>query len=290
MRVLVLFVRHGEERYPNALYELADLYHRRAPALIRSTVVIDNALPAGLQRELGSGCLLIGGDNTWWEFSGWQRAIRELGNEIKTYDVVHLVTSAFRTLYTDYLERFCPQLAKVAAERPIAVGHIDYYPHPVRVGVFVSRHWVRSSFWLINPFELLRLRTLVSLDDAADLFSVQGGWPFAETAPLSYGYQRLIYDWLTTREGTGQGTTWHSRFKLNETTHTLFQNKTTAIVNEHLLSIRLRAQGTHLLDLTYLAELIRVGRAIPTPYPHWRVQMKMSRIPAREVIEETALR
>lgn len=289
MRVLILFVRYGEERYRDALDELAELYDRRAPELTRSTIVIDNALPASSSKELGSDSVLIGGDNTWWEFSGWQRAIRELGNEITKYDVVHLVTSAFRTLYTDYLDRFGPQIAEIAAERPVAVGHIDYYPHPVRVGSFISRHWIRSSFWLINPFELLRLRTLVSLHDAADLFSARGEWPFAETAQLSYGYQRLIYNWLTMREGTGQGTAWHSRFELNDMTRTLFQNKATAIVNEHLLSIRLRAQGTHLLDLTYLAELIGVGGPIPTPYPHWRAQMKMSRVPGREVIEETAL-
>jgi hypothetical protein len=289
MRVLILFVRYGEERYCNALDELADLYRRRAPELIRSTVVIDNALPASLSKELGSDGLLIGGDNTWWEFSGWQRAISELGSEIKKYDVVHLVTSAFRTLYTDFLERFCPQIAKLAAEHPIAVGHIDYYPHPVRVETFVSRHWIRSSFWLINTFELLRLRSLVSLYNVSELFSVQGEWPFAEAAQLSYGYQKLIYNWLTMRGGTGQGTTWHSRFEFNDTTRTLFQNKTAAILNEHLLSIRLRAQGTRVLDLTYLAELIGERRPIPTPYPHWRTQMKMSRIPARKAIEDTAV-
>jgi hypothetical protein len=285
MRVLVLFVRNGRERYSHALDELTRLYERRAPGLTRSTIVIDNALPAELSKELGPDSVLIGGDNTSWEFSGWQRAINQLGSEVRKYDVVHLVTSAFGTLYTDYLKRFCPQIAELAAERPVAVGHVDYYPHPVRVGSFVSRHWIRSSFWLINTFELLRLRSLVSLDNAAGFFSVQGEWPFAETAQLSYGYQRLIHNWLTTNRGTGQGTTWHSRFDLNETTRTLFQNKATAIMNEHLLSIRLRAQGTHLLDLTYLAELIENGRVTPVRFPHWREQIRMSQISGREVIE-----
>jgi hypothetical protein len=287
MRVLVLFVRHGGERYSTALDELTRLYERRAPRLTRSTIVIDNALPAELSKELGPDSRLIGGDNTWWEFSGWQRAIDQLGSEVKKYDVVHFVTSAFGTLYTDYLERFCPQIVELAAERPIAVGHFDHYPHPVRIGSFVSRHWIRSSFWLINTVELLRLRSLLSLDNAAGLFSVQGGWPFAETAPLSSGYQRLIHDWLTTDEGTGQGPAWHSRFALDDTTRTLFQNKTVAILNEHLLSIRLRAQGTHLLDLTYLAEIIDEGRPVPARRPDWRAQMKMSRIPGREVLEDT---
>src|SRR5262249_5147380 len=186
--------------------------------------------------------------------------IDQLGSEVKKYDVVHFVTSAFGTLYTDYLERFCPQIVELTAGRPIAVGHFDYYPHPVRVGPFASLHCIRSSFWLITTVELLRLRTLASLYSTAGLFSVRGRWPFAATAPLSQGYQRLIHDWLTTDQGTGQGMAWHSRFELNETTLTLFRNKTVAILNEHLLSIRLRAQGTHLLDLTYLAEIIDEGR------------------------------
>jgi hypothetical protein len=289
MRVLLLFVCHGGERYSHALDELTRLYERRAPRLRRSTIVIDNALPAEVWKELGPDSLIIGGDNTWWEFSGWQRAIDRLGSEVKKYDVVHFVTSAFGTLYTDYLERFCPEIVERAAERPIAVGHFDYYPHPVQVGSFASRHWIRSSFWLINTFELLRLRSLVSLDNVAELFSDHGGWPFAETAPLSPGYQRLIHDWLTTDQGTGQGTTWHSRFELTEATRTLFQNKAVAILNEHLLSIRLRAQGTHLLDLTYLAEVVDVGAPVPARCPHWREQMKMSRIPGREVLEDTML-
>ena len=287
MRVLVLFVRHGGERYSLALDELTRLYERRAPRLTRSTIVIDNALPAELSKELGPDSVLIGGDNTWWEFSGWQSAINKLGSEIKKYDAVHFVTSAFRTLYTDYLERFCPRLVEFVADRPIAVGHIDYYPHPVRIESFVSRHWIRSSFWLINPFELLRLRSMISLDSAAELFSSRGAWPFAKTAQLSYGYQELIHNWLTTDQGTGQGTTWHSRFDLDDTTQTLFQNKAVAVLNEHLLSIRLRAQGTHLLDLTYLAELIDNGGPLPTHCPHWRAQMKMSKIPGREAIKDT---
>src|SRR5258707_13256708 len=103
MRVLVLFVRHGGERYSTALDELTRLYERRAPRLTRSTIVIDNALPAELSKELGPDSRLIGGDNTWWEFSGWQRAIDQLGSEVKKYDVVQFVSFAFRARYTGYL-------------------------------------------------------------------------------------------------------------------------------------------------------------------------------------------
>jgi hypothetical protein len=287
MRVLVLFVRHGTDKYRDALGELDRLYERRAPGLIRTTVVIDNAKPAGWREDLGSDRVLVGGDNKRWEFSGWQRGIETIGTDVRTYDVVHLVTSAFRTLYVDYLERFSVRIVEVVAERPVAAGHVDYYPYPVRLGTFVSRHWLRSSFCLINTSELLRLRTLVSLDDPAGLFSETGDWPFAEPAPLSHGYQKLIHQWLTTDRGTGQGTTWHSRFDLTDATRSYFQEKTVAILNEHLLSIRMRAQGTRVLDFTYLAGLLESGQTVPVHFPPWRMQLKMSKVPGRQAIADS---
>jgi hypothetical protein len=290
MGVLILFVRHGTDKYRDALDELDRIYQSRAPNLTRRTIVIDNALGCGLSEELGPNQMLIGGDNTQWEFSGWQCAIDMLGNELANYDAVHLVTSAFRTLYTDYLERFSPQMIDVVARRPVATGHIDYYPYPVRFGSFVSRHWVRSSFWLINPIELIRLRKLVTVDNSEGLFSAQLERPFAEDAPLSPGYQQLIHQWLTSDQGTGQDTTWHSRFDLTAQSRSFFQEKAIAILNEHLLSIRMRAQGTHVLDMTYLAELIDRGQTMPVHFPSWRTQMSLRRIPGHEQIADALFR
>lgn len=286
MRVLVLFVRHGTNKYQDALINLDQIYQHQAPGLTRSTFVIDNALSDGVVEKLDKDAVLIGGDNTQWEFSGWQHAIDMLRNEIGGYDAIHFVTSAFQTLHTSYLERFSTRMIEVVARRPIVAGHIDYYPHPIRFDMHVSRHWIRSSFWLINPAELLRLRKLVTIDRHSDLFSDLTDWPFAADAPLSRGYQELIHGWLTSDHGTGQGTTWHSRFDLNEETRMLFREKSVAIMNEHLLSVRLRAQGTHLLDLTYLAEVTERGESLPKRFPGWRRQIELRRVAGHARIDD----
>jgi hypothetical protein len=56
----------------------------------------------------------------------------------------------------------------------------------------------------------------------------------------------------------------------------LFQNKVVAILNEHLLSIRLRAQGCAMLDATWLATrarmLVPAGQPLG-PIPSWRKQI-----------------
>lgn len=290
MRVLVLFIRYGAEKYPDALADLDRIYQCHAPDLDRTTIVIDNALPLGVSRSVGKDTVLIGGDNTWWEFSGWQCAIDLFNKEIGEHDAIHFVTSAFRTHYTDYLERFSTRMIECAASRPIVAGHIDYYPYPIRFGTYVSRHWFRSSFWLVNPTELRRLRNLVTVDSREGLFSPQDDWPFVKGGPLSRGYQELIVDWLTSHQGTGQDTVWHSRFDLTAETRDLFQDKSIAILNEHLLSIRLRAQGTHLLDMTYLAEITEGGEPLPQQFPSWRKQILLRHIPGHDQIGDAVWR
>ena len=82
---------------------------------------------------------------------------------------------------------------------------------------------------------------------------------FRPSAPLSANYQKYILDWLT-GNGTGQGVEWHSRFGLTPESLPFFEAKASAILNEQMLSVRLRAQGCALLDATWLATRLRSRR------------------------------
>lgn len=280
MRVLVLFARYGTAKYADALPALDRIYRTQAPELVRRTIVVDNALSPEHVQELSSDTLLIGGDNTDREFSGWQRALDTAARELADYNAVHFVSSAFQMLYSDYLGRFTSKIVEVVSARPVCVGHIDYYPYPIRCGTYVSRHWVRTSFWLIRPSELMRLGSLVSADRSAHLFAPDRDWPFDRDGMLSPGYQQLIFDWLTSPRGTGQGTAWHSHIDPRAPGgREEFLEKARTIINEHMLSIRLRAQGTNLVDITALAELLRRRRSLPDRWPGWRNQIALRQIP-----------
>jgi hypothetical protein len=50
---------------------------------------------------------------------------------------------------------------------------------------------------------------------------------------------------------------WHSRVAPSAEDLSLFEGKAIAIVNEHLLSIRLRAMGCRLIDVTWLSARLR---------------------------------
>src|SRR5436190_10490217 len=123
MRVLTIFVRNGTDKYAGAEEQLADLFQTQLPGIERDTVVVDTALPKCVH-EGQSRRVIIGGDNSSWEFSGFDAGLAHVGDEIWDYDLVNLTTSAFRQLYAGYLERFRPELLASAVGRPVCLGHV----------------------------------------------------------------------------------------------------------------------------------------------------------------------
>jgi hypothetical protein len=275
MRVLAIVARHGDTNYPNALDELDRFYARFLSGVRRETVIIDNALP-GTHRELLSDTrILIGGSNSAWEFSAWECGLAFIGKRILEFDFVHFVTSAFRELYTAYLDRLDTSTLSAVLGRAVAVGHIDYYNRPIRFFNRVSQSWLRSSFLFIPTAELRLLGTPVSVVDGTAFFSGDPANPFRVDAPLDEEYRANILGWLV-GEGTGQGVVWHSRFDLDQSALALFEAKTLAILNEHALTIRLRAQGCATVDATWLATRVgRFGSATVSQgvIPHWCDQL-----------------
>jgi hypothetical protein len=271
MRILTLFARHGREKYATALDELRTFQRRCLPRATFETLVVDNAPQAALAPE--AGCEVIPGSNRAWEFSAWDDAVAHVGNRIFRYDLVQLVTSAFNTLYTRYIERLDDGALELVAGRAAAVGHVDRYLQPVELLGIRSQYWLRSSYLFVPPAELVGLGSLCGLTAPERLFSGDPARPFRDDAPISPNYRRYILDWLT-GEGTGQGVTWHSRFDLDRATLPFFEAKASAILNEHLLSIRLRRQGCAIVDATFLGTVARQPReVVPPAWPEWRAQL-----------------
>jgi len=274
-RVVTLLARHGTAKYGDALPDIRALFAQQMPEFGHEVVVIDNALGPDHAERLGPGVTLVGGDNAAWEFSAWDRGVAHLGPRLDEYDWVHLATSAFRQLYTRYLGRFDADMLGLVAGRAAAVGHIDHFNEPVAFAGRGLQSWLRSSFVLLPPAELRLLGPLNSETGRSRLFTGDPTAPFRGDAPLSAAYQQNILGWLT-GEGTGQGTEWHSRFALSEQTLPFFEDKAVAVLNEQMLSSRLRAQGCGIVDATWLAT--RAGQSFPAvrplgAIPDWRVQV-----------------
>jgi hypothetical protein len=113
---------------------------------------------------------------------------------------------------------------------------------------------------------------LAAITDAGALFSGDPAQPFRADSPLSSSCRELITRWLTA-DGTGQGVAWHSRFALNEHTLGRFEAKAMAMLNEQMLSVRLRAQGCRLVDVTWASGALAGHESLPGVIPDWRTQL-----------------
>jgi hypothetical protein len=155
------------------------------------------------------------------------------------------------------------------------VGHIDRYGTPVSFLGRVFQSWLRTSSLFVSPTELRLLGSLVSVTDGKAFFSGDPANPFRSDAPLDAAYRENILGWLT-GAGTGQGVTWHSRFDLSRETLAFFEAKALSILNEHALTIRLRAQGCATVDATWLAaKVAQLGDRVSLQgaIPDWRDQL-----------------
>ncbi|MDM0067676.1 hypothetical protein [Variovorax sp. J31P207] len=274
MKIVTLLARHGVAKYTNAASDIDALFARRMPHAGHETVIVDNALPVGHVEPVSAGVTLIGGSNAAWEFSAWDSAVAFLGERLHAYDFVHLATSAFRQLYVAYLERFDTQMLQLVNGRAAAVGHIDYYNDPVTLLGQACQSWLRTSFVFLPPVEIDMLGSFVSVTDRERFFSGDPAAPFRVDAPISEGYRQNILGWLT-GDGTDQGTEWHSRFLLTTETLSFFESKTMAILNEQMLSNRLRARGCATVDATWLATQVKSKkhRDVLGAIPNWRAQV-----------------
>jgi hypothetical protein len=270
MRVVTILARHGTERYPRAEHEVAELFERQLPEVAREVIVVDTAVAPGTVTR-APGVTVLGADNRAREFSAFDQAIEWMGPAVKDYDLVHFATSAFNMLYTGYLERFTPAVLRTITSAPACVGHIDCYNEPVRLGSFVSQYWIRTCFFLLAPSQVGALGSFVSVANGSAYFSADPSAPFRTDAPLSERYRRYIIEWLTGQD-IGQGVSWHSRLALAPESLANFEAKTLAILNEHMLGVRLRALGCPLIDVTWLSTLTdRLPPAdIPWHLPWWQ--------------------
>jgi hypothetical protein len=280
MQVVTLLARHGTHRYSDAVESIGVLLAKQLPTAEPDVVVIDTSLAEDYEQRLDHRCVLIGSSNADWEFSAWDRALQYLGQRVDNYDLVHLATSAFRALPAPYLDCIDSSMLARVRDRAAVLGHIDYYDEPVIVHGRSTQAWLRSSWLFLPPHELRLLGSVVSVDDPTPYFSGNPQAPFRLDAPLSVNYQAYILGWLT-GEGTGQGVSWHSRFALTRETLAYFEAKAKAILNEQLLSVRLRAQGCVMVDVTWLAARqaqLAAGQPLGV-IPSWRWQ-----IAAREAV------
>lgn len=270
MKILCLFLRYGEYEYPEAFQGLQKWYESNICNARTTFWIIDNKLPASYDTVNADGIRILGGDNTFWEFSAWDAVLKSCVGQIEQYDIIHFVTSAYNTLYTGYLDHFSEVQLDYVQSKPICLGHIDSYDDPIEIRGFISQHWIRTCFFFLSQRSLAKIGRILSFNNRSDFFDENG---HLKKGPINSLYIKCITDWLGGQ--VLQGVSWHSDLKNSE--H--FQQKAMAILNEHMLAVRMRECGLNLIDFCWLRHALATGADNKPPEPEsWEKQTKLRQL------------
>ena len=273
MKILCLYLRYGANDYPGSFEKLMEWYQdkQQAANVDLSVWIIDNKIDKEYDGvDVVSGFRLISGDNSQREFSGFQKVIEKFRDEIELYDVIHFVTSAFNQLYTKYLEYFDLSHLYPILHRPIWLGHIDTFDQPISLLGSISQSWIRTCFFFLSPLNLYALNDINYLRDKSKFFDKNS--KLLNNGNIDDVYKKYLQEWLYGEQL--QGMTWHGKIKSDGE----FEDKALSILNEHMMSIRLRSNGVNLIDYYWLMKNIDI---IETTY-NYPVPESMEQVKFRQ--------
>ena len=232
MKILVLFVQYDTVKYPDSYKRLeAQLATLQGIRWVRFR--IDNARPFQGVEQVGDDCYSLGGDNTDWEFSGWQLGLEQASRMMPEYDGVLFGNDSFEVSGASLLSSIGSFHIKLFIRMNIPIGNVNSLRSDEKIYDIKIRKWIRTNCFILSRKTVERLGKIVfinnaMLDDFIDK-DYTGNY-FKDSAPLSLCLQHRVVEWLSKE--------WHSCFTLEDNWN-LFRSKTKSMLNEWLLGSKL---------------------------------------------------
>ncbi len=210
----------------------------------KTFVYIDNSVPSTVVQQVGENEFAIGGDNTYLEFSGWQRGLdfaRErglLGDACLFANDQFLHQSLFHRRLVNSAALEC------ALRYDAMVGQRMIPPVTGQILGNPIIPYVRTHLFLVSSRVLDKLSSLLSLDQRAihQLF-LDGYDPavplFRSDAPISKSIRDLITSHLHS--------SWYRKKPYTAEHFDALRAKAISILNAFLLSVRVHQMGYPLL-------------------------------------------
>ncbi len=255
LKLSVVFLQFDRSKYTVALEKLVSLV-TGLESVDSMIVVVDNANPGFWQHQLSDRIVQVGGDNSAWEFSAFDRGISFLATRNRPADIYAFVTDAFLAYGDDYLELIDATTLKYCLGLRSCVGWVDSFMQDLVACGYSYRDWMRTSLFFL-PAELLpSIAPLATPFEPETIFGPTAKTPFSASAPLNANLQQRLLAWLTKEEtNAALDEVWHSQMELTDNTFDFFKAKASAILREHLLSARLQSLGISCYDFRLVKRL-----------------------------------
>jgi hypothetical protein len=240
IKLLVLYVEFDSNKYPHSFKILSDALHNKG--IDFDCVVIDNKRE-DLNELKGKNVSIISGDNSNWEFSGWEKGWNL--SKHNHYDLTLIINDSFLNYDAENIDKYLTQdLLSVLKKHDLVFGKIDglnLSNKNLSLDNVKFNNWICSNA-IILPNKILQK---INIDNSSEInidSLIHDGNElnsFLNSPRISNDLKNHIINWLT------KG--WHSKFKI-ESNIKLFKKKTQCIINELLLTSKIKNVGAKILN------------------------------------------
>ena len=236
LNLAILYLQYDIQKYGDSLGKLKK--YLSGIKLFKKTIfIIDNKNEDKPLEEIEKNIYYTGGDNSCWEFSGWQKGYELLKNSNIKYDIVLFVNDSFQSYGGSYLEYINDYMVLKSLFKNYAMGEIDGYDEEIRVFDYTLKKYIRSNCYFI-PKKILDKMNGICLVDNKILDEIIdkdfNNRYFTDDKYINTYFQKNIINWLQNE--------WHSKFIIKDNWN-LFRNKTRAMLNEIALSGEIQKTG-----------------------------------------------
>jgi hypothetical protein len=236
MKIIVLFLQYDAEKYPCALH-----YFKKYLNLLNNCeitiITIDNKIEMEYFKQISGNEIIINGDNTLWEFSGWQKGLEYIYKNNIEYDGVIFVNDAFLAPAGggSDLSNIINDLAiKKCISKNMMVGQLAGENTNEFIGkIFISNYFRTHCFMLSK--KIIETIQVIPTIDKTFLDMCINTKPskkiFKKDSPLSRNLEKILILHITKW--------WHSKINI-QNNWDLFRMKVLAILNEMLLTAKIR--------------------------------------------------
>jgi hypothetical protein len=205
---------------------------------------------------------VVQGSNRDGEFSGYDEGVRFLRDQSPP-DLWLLANDRLLAYDDGYLPLLRPATQRLVVEERLLLGRVDRLPVRCTVGGLAVPTYARSNYLMVDDASLQAIGKVTSVDTAGWATRVpeahRAGLEALAGEDLPGEYLAFMADWLT-GSGSGVHGRWYRAGDADSTSWPRLRLKLQAIVNEHLLSGRLRQAGATVMG-TRQAQVLAGTRA-----------------------------
>lgn len=255
-KIAVIFLVYGDKHISSGIGCIQSILSRMFKNVAIEYLVVDNSLPVGFVRKK-KNYEYIGGDNSLWEFSGWDLGytyLKQKGVFTDTTLVLFANDTFHRRAYKnggDFLSVFDKDIVQDKDVLRSAIGYMDDFPTNVSLNGISYNSWIRSNIFFL-PYNIVEILYPLSITiDERIIFSFDLDKFWSDTDFISDNWKAYISSWLfgiENKKFPEYRLHWIKSEPLTSENHDFFRKKALCILSEHYLSARIHDLGIQIID------------------------------------------